>query len=93
MFEEALEVLENDCEIKVYYIDLAGKTVTLKLADEDAAVVGRLMAAVSMTPDGASATAYEDWFRKIRKAHTTVQLSRLLEVGHSFTVAVRANQR
>lgn len=65
-------------------------SVTLKLADEDAAVVGSILRAVAQVPH---APDYETWFRNVRASHTGRTTDKLLEISGAFRVAVRANER
>lgn len=71
--------------------------MTLKLADEDAAVVGSILRAVSMQPSatdvGEGNQGYKNWFQSIRASHSNRQLSRILELAGAFQTAVRANER
>ena len=69
-------------------------SVTLKLADEDAAVIGSILRAVGQQPKVvADMDQFRDWFYAVRNAHTNRDLTRLLELAGAFKVAVRANER
>lgn len=72
-------------------------SVTLKLADEDAAVIASILKRVAERPDPPSSSAttneYKTWYYGIRNAHAGRDLDKILELAGAFTVAVRANQR
>lgn len=69
-------------------------SVTLKIADEDAAVVASILRAVGTQPDASKEEKrYEDWFYKIRGASGHRTLEHLREIAGAFQIAVRANQR
>lgn len=72
-------------------------SVTLKLADEDAAVIGSILRAVGQVPDKQNpedaVANYRAWFFSIRNSHTNRPLEKILELAGAFKVAVRANER
>lgn len=69
-------------------------SVTLKLSDEDAAVVGSILRAVATNvPEKDNAADYQTWFRQVRMSHSGRDLPKILEISGAFRVAVRANER
>lgn len=70
-------------------------SVTLRLSDEDAAVIGSLLNAVAEQPTATSTDSneYKVWFQRVRHAHTGRDAQKLREIAGAFSVAVRANKR
>lgn len=71
-------------------------SVTLKLADEDAAVVGSILKAfaepvISNTPEGEA--NYKEWFYRMKRSSGSRSASHLMDIAGAFQIAVRANQR
>lgn len=72
-------------------------SVTLKLADEDAAVIGSILRAVGQDLPGLrsedSAVRYENWHRAVKTSQGSRSNEKILELAGAFKVAVRANER
>lgn len=74
-------------------------SVTLKLADEDAAVVGSILKAVSQGVDiipGADPEHrldYAKFYQAVRSASGHRTMQHINDIAGAFQIAVRANQR
>lgn len=70
-------------------------SVTLKLADEDAAVIGSILKAVSedIQPADSELGKFKNYFYRIRSSHSGRTPEKILELAGAFKVAVRANER
>lgn len=73
-------------------------SVTLKLADEDAAVVGSILKAFAEAkkpgpPDGTDIEAYKHFWNRMRASCGSRSMEHINDIAGAFQIAVRANQR
>lgn len=71
-------------------------SVTLKLADEDAAVVGSILKAFAENnkrPAFDDTEAYKDFFNRMARSCGSRTMQHIMDIAGAFQIAVRANQR
>ena len=69
-------------------------SVTLKLADEDAAVVGSILKAFSESKAVAETDQnYRNFFLRMKSASGSRTPQHIMDIAGAFQIAVRANQR
>lgn len=70
-------------------------SVTLKLADEDAAVVGSILKAFAETAPIAQSdeAALKNFYNRMIRSSGSRSMGHLMDIAGAFQIAVRANQR
>ena len=68
-------------------------SVTLKLADEDAAVVGSILKAFASAIGDTSEEEYKKFYQRMRASSGNRNLTHISDIAGAFQIAVRANQR